>query len=247
MERRHDFDILEIPLEGVAAYWLSLKKLVGKSRNLKMLEEEAGYTTEPFVTYLLELTAAGVDDARLERLARVREERLAARMARQFDLMRMALLDMAGSENPRKTVAKMTAQFSNPPLTESKAFHLAQELISVAHKPAENAPYFNVHHSRKPEKLIVTLLFYVLWTRREGKMACQPFVEVVQSPFFSEGLALVIDGFDEPFVRKRLRVHRDTLLQESRCKMDLSLQMCLDMKARLSYEDMFRAAKAYLE
>lgn len=29
---KHDFDLLEMPVEGVAAYWLSLKKLVGNKK-----------------------------------------------------------------------------------------------------------------------------------------------------------------------------------------------------------------------
>lgn len=37
MSIQRDFDMVEIPLEGVAAYWLSIKKLVEGKRNFKQL------------------------------------------------------------------------------------------------------------------------------------------------------------------------------------------------------------------
>ena len=49
------FDIIEIPLEGVAAYWLSIKKLADEKRSFKPLGEEAEYTSEPYIRYLLDV------------------------------------------------------------------------------------------------------------------------------------------------------------------------------------------------
>ena len=247
MDVQKDFDILEFPIEGVAAYWLSIKKLVGAKRNAKVLEEEAAYTSEPYIKYLLELCFSEIDDQRVRALMVVRRDVQLGTVRRKFDLMRMALVDVAESENPRKTLAKMSAQFTVQELTEEKAFGFAQDLAKVAgSKLAEHAAFFNVDHRLKPEKLMVTLLFYVMWARREGKMALQPFLTHIRSEFFAEGLSLVADGFEAPFVRKRMRVQRDAILEETRLKMDMAAELCLGIRHRLTYEDLFRMAKAFM-
>ncbi|MGE4296715.1 MAG: hypothetical protein AB7E47_01685 [Desulfovibrionaceae bacterium] len=247
MDVQKDFDILEFPFVGVAAYWLSIKKLVGAKRNVKALEEEAAYTSEPYIKYLLELCFSDLDDQRVRMLMAVRRDVQLDTIRRKFDLMRMALVDVADSENPRKTLAKMSAQFTVQELTEEKAFAYAQDLAKVASGKSNNhAAFFNVDHRLKPDKLMVTLLFYVMWARREGKLALQPFLRHIRSEYFAEGLSLVADGFEAPFVRKRMRVQRDVILDEARLKMDMSAELCMGIRHRLTYEDLFRMTKAYL-
>lgn len=247
MEIERDFDLVEIPLEGVAAYWLSIKKLVEGKRNFKLLEEEASYTSELYIKHLLECTNADIPKDRLRRLAGIKRASLLSELSRKLDLMRMALLDVATAENPRKTLAKMTAQYAVAPLNEEKAFHYAQELVQQAGEGlAENGKFFNVDHRLRDDRLMVSLLFYVIWSRREGKMACEPLLEFIQSNYFTDGLALVIDGFDAPFVRKRLQVHKESILAETRQKMEMSVDMCAAIKQKLAYEDVFRVARAYL-
>ncbi len=249
MDIQRDIDILEFPIDGLAAYWLAIKKLVGDKRNFKPLFEEAEYTTEPFIQHLLENMAGEVPESRLRHLAEVRGRGLLKAVKVKHDLMRVALLDIAASENPRKSLTKMTAQFTISPIDEEKAFALVQEMSKVAtgKKKAEGQDsYFNVDHRVNYDQLIVALLFFVGWARREGKLACQPFLTHVRSSFFVDGLSLVIDGFDAPFVRKRLRVHREAILDEARLKMEMSVDMASAIRGRESYEDVFRVAKAYL-
>jgi len=247
MEIQRDFDIVETPLEGVAAYWLSIKKLVEGKRNFKMLGEEADYTTEPYVKYLLECINADTPEERLLHIAAIRRDSMIQALARKFDLMRMALLDVATAENPRKTLAKMTAQYAQSPLNEEKAFGYAQELVQQAgENMAERGKFFNVDHRLRDDRLMVTLLFYVIWARREGKMGCEPFLEFIASSYFTDGLALVIDGFDAPFVRKRLQVHKAAIVDETRVKMELSAELCVAVKQKLAYDDVFRIARAWL-
>lgn len=246
MALQRDIDILEIPLEGVAAYWLSLKKLLEGKRNFKPLAEEAEYTTEPYIKHLLNTAFTGLDETRVRRLADVRRKLLLEELALKLDLMRMALLDIASGENPRKTLAKMTAKFANPSTTEEQAFAMVQQLMDDAPKAAEHVRSYNVDHKTKPAPLMVMLLFYALWGRKEGKMALQSFLEFITSAYFRDGLALVIDGFDTPFIRKRLQVHKDTILSDVRLKMELSEEMCVAMKQKLAYEEVFLVAQTYL-
>lgn len=247
MEIQRDFDIVEIPLEGVAAYWLSIKKLVEGKRNFKMLVDEASYTTEPFIKFLLECINADTPEERTLQLASVKRDCMLNDLARKFDLMRMALLDMATAENPRKTLAKMTAQYATAPLNEEKAFAYAQELVQNAGDSlAEKGKFYNVDHRMRDDRLMVTLLFYVIWSRREGKIGCEHFLEFINSNYFTDGLALVIDGFDAPFVRKRLQVHKGAILAETRLKMEMSAEMCIAVRHKLPYDDVFRIARCYL-
>lgn len=245
---QRDFDIVEIPLEGVAAYWLSIKKLVEGKRNLKLLEEEAAYTSEPSIKNLLEYVTGDLPEDKIAHYAAIKRTNTLAVLTRKMDLMRLTLLDIATVENPRKTLAKMTAHYARSPLNEEKAFAYAQELVQQATDGVDDkAKLFNVGHRLKDDRLMVTLLFYVLWSRRESKMACEPFLEFIESNFFCDGLALVIDGFDAPFVRKRLQVHRDAIIAETRQKLEMSLELSLAIRQKRSYADVFRIALAYLE
>lgn len=244
-----DMDLTELPLEGVAAYWLSLKKLVGSKKSFKDLEKEAEYTNEPYIGYLLDTVFGELGEERVRHLAGLRQQVLLADLGRKMDLMRLAVMDIAANENPRKTLAKMTAKYDVPPLNEEKAMAMLQELTKTASNrksAAANARLFNAHHRLKDEQLMVMLLFYVNWSRREGKIGCEPFLEFIGSEFFADGLAMVVDGFDTPFVRKRLRVHRDSILRSTAMKMEMSLEMCLGIRNRYSYDDLFRVAKAFM-
>lgn len=247
MHEHRDIDILQMPLEGVAAYWLALKKLAGNKRNLKVLQEEAQHTPEPFVRHLLEICFGSMSESRIRILAKAREETVLSEVERRYDLMRIALLDIAQSENPRKSMAKMAARFPRSPLTEQRALTLAHELIKlIPERGAVNDHYFDVSHRQQDDKLMVTLLFYVLLARKEGKDACQPYLPIISSYYFVDGLALVIDGMDVPFVRKWLREHKMVLLRDVQDKMRMSTELCLGIRDRLDYDDVFRIARSWM-
>lgn len=246
-EIQKDFDILELPLEGVAAYWLSLKKLVGGRRNFKLLQEEAEYTGEPFVRHLLDIGFAGFSDERVRMYADAKAQTLLHEFRRRFNLMRAAILDVATAENPHRTLARFLAQYPVPPITEDRAMALAQELHKLVpeHKAGQER-FFDVAHKTADDKLLVTLLFYVLLSRHEGKAACQPLLGYVSSRFFREGLAMVIDGFDAPFVRKWLKEHMAVVLAETERKMRMSTELCLAISSRLDYDDVYRVARSFM-
>lgn len=249
---RRDFDLLDIPLEGVTAYWLSLHKLLEPHKKLKnaqrQIQDEAQYTTEPLVRYLLEVLVSDLDTPDMRRLGQARADMLLDGVARRLQLMRVALMDMATAENPRRTLAKMTAQHAMPLIDEEKAFSLAQQLLGVAATPGWEAKvhYFAVDHRIKDEKLLVALLFHAAWARREGKMAARQFLPHLHSVFFQQGLALVIDGFDAPFLRKRLKVHQAAIMADARRKTACSLELACAIKQRLPYDTAFTMAKAWL-
>ena len=246
-EAQKDFDLLGIPLEGVAAYWLSLKKLVGNKRNFKGIAEEAEYTSEPFVRHLLDCGFRGYSEERVRLLARAKADSMLLAVARCFDLMRVAVLDIATGENPHRSLAKMAAQFPAMPLEEEKAIHLAQELMKLVpeHKAGQEK-FFDVSHRAQDDKLLVTLLFYVMYARHQGKMACRPLLEYIHCRFYKDALAMVIDGFDAPFVRKWCKEHKAVMLADVERKITMSTELCLAIGRREDYDDVFRLAKAYM-
>ncbi len=246
-ESTKDFDILEIPLEGVAAYWLSLKKLLGNKRNTKAVEEEARYTSEPYVRHLLDIGFRGFSDEKVRLWAAAKEQTLLDEVERRFSLMRIAILDVATGENPHRTLARMAARYPVPPIGEERAMALAQELLKlVPERKAGQERFFDVGRVAQDDRLIVTLLFYTMLSRHEGKAACAPLLEHVSSRFFREGLALVIDGFDAPFVRKWLKEHAAVVINDARRKMRMSAELCIAIAARMDYEDVFRVARSYM-
>ncbi len=244
-----DFDLVTIPMEGVVAYWLSLRKLLGNTRRMaKVTTDEAQYTTEPFIRYLLEIAFEDLDDAWLERAAAAKRRTLQRQLRRRLDLMRLALLDIASGEHPRKTMVKMAAKYATPPITDERAFRLVQELASAAEQnPGGKANYFNVEYRLRDEQLVVVLLFYVLWARKAGKRSLAEFQEFVTAGFFAEGLDLVVDGFDVPFIRKRMRAHRDAILEDVDHKRDACYELCCAVRSRLDYDRAFLLGKSFLE
>lgn len=241
-----NLDLLETPIEAVAAYWLALRTLLGSNRTMKPLEEEAAHTSDPFAKILLDLVCAEFGDAHFLRLAEARQELVLMDLRRRLDLMAMALGDMADKENPHRTLARMLALFPQPPADPARIIKYSQTLSHKAFDAAQGARLYGVSHRLSYDVLMGTLLFYVLMGRKSDRMAAQPYLPFVQSRYFSDGLALIIDGFDRPFLRGWLEMHRDTLLVGARRKTDLSREAALAIKNRASFEDVKRIAAVFI-
>ncbi|WP_461210714.1 hypothetical protein [Desulfocurvus sp. DL9XJH121] len=244
-ETQRDVNLLEMPLEGIAAYWLSLRKVMGPKLQPKTLEEEVVNTQEPFIKYLLEMFSSGVTDAELRRLCQVRQDTAVRELRLKLAMMREALTVIASAENPRKALMRMGAYLAEPSLTEESATKMALDMVRMAEK-SKDGYVVTVEPSLSPEQLLVKLLFYVLWARREGKAGLEPFAENGRCRFFNQGLGMVVDGFERSFVRGCLDIAEAEILDTASRKMALSVDMVLALRAKLSYEDMFRAVRAYL-
>ncbi|OBQ50291.1 hypothetical protein [Halodesulfovibrio spirochaetisodalis] len=246
-EAKHDFDLLEMPVEGVAAYWLSLKKLVGNKRNFKAIHEEAQHTSEEYIRYLLQIGFGNFSEDTIRTMAKVKAQTMQSAMERKFDCMRIAVLDVATAENPHRSIAKLYADFPQPPVPGDKAIKYAQELLKLMpdkYKGREH--FFNVGYRIPEEKLIVALLFYVFYARHQGKDACQRLLPLISSAYFRDALSMVVDGFDVPFVRKWLKKHKEALLKDMEYKCAMSTELCVGIANRLDYDDLHTMARAYL-
>lgn len=251
-----ELDILEMPLEGLAAYWLSLRKLLGERVTRKILArslpEEAERTSEPFVRHLLDICAASFDDTQFLALAGAKRDIVLRDLRLKFDLMRDALLSISAGENPRQLLVTMLTHFSVPPLTEQRATQLAVDTVKAAqtslaeNKPEEAAGVLGrVDHRDGADRLMVKLLFLAYWARREGKHAIPVFVNA-GGRFFRESLSLVVDGFEPPYVKRRVEFQAGEMVEDARLKMDMAIQMALSLRREMPYEDLYRVAKSYL-
>lgn len=54
IEKPQEFDIIEMPFEGLAAYWLSIKKILDAKKGRAIIDDEIAHTDEPFILHLLE-------------------------------------------------------------------------------------------------------------------------------------------------------------------------------------------------
>ncbi len=239
-------DFLHLPLDGVAAYWLSLRKLVGNARNLKALEEEAQYVAEPFVRHLLDMALASFPLPRFTQLADVCAASELARLDRQLDLMRITVLDVAQSENPLRTLARMTACFPTPLEEPEQILEEAQSRVNKTENRKTAREFYVLGHRQQDAALCTTLLFYAVLARRHGKPAIRPFLAQAESQFFADGMALVVDGFDVPFVRKWMKKFKATLLADMGRKMTLSTQLCMAIQERQPYEELRCLVRSYL-
>lgn len=248
METNRDLDILEMPLDGLAAYWLSLKKLWdSKKGSKKVIEDEAAHTPEPYIAYLLNTVFSDLPEHVVRKLARIKRETFVADWRRKIELMRIALYAVASGENPRITLIRMDSRFHAPPMDERKAFDLAGGVFAAIKETSADLPtLLDVSHKHGHDRLVVKLLFYVIHARREGKQSLAPFIQFIRSPYFAEGLSLAVDGFDADFLANHLDRVRNEALNDARRKMRMSQDLALGIRDKLAYADLMRMAQAYL-
>ncbi len=237
---------MQQPLEAVAAYWLSLRKLVGGNRTLKPLEQEADFVAEPFARHLLALALSDLAPARFRQCASIGARAELMRLSRQIDFMRITVMDIAQGENPRRTLARMLALFAAPPENPEALLDKAQNTLKRALDRKATREEYLVDHRLSDAELCVVLLFYAVMARRHGKAAGRPFLPQVGSAYFADGLALVVDGFDLPFVRKWLKKYKETLLTDMDRKYALSMDMCEALRDRLPFEAMELLARSHI-
>ncbi len=242
-----DFDILEMPGEGVAAFWLSLKKLCDMRRGKKVMAEEAEYTAEPFIRHLLEIGLEPWPEDAVRRAAEAKGRTLREGYRRKLHLMRLALAALTSKENPRMTLARMHALFPSLPVDEEKALRLAQALARTLADPgADRAALLGVTTRLPADRLMVKLLFYVIYARRQGIQSLREFLPFSGSLAFREALMHLMDGLDPAFVQRiTTDAHRE-FLADARRKMAMSVEMFLGIRGRLTYDQLYTLAKSHL-
>ncbi|CAK7030865.1 MAG: hypothetical protein DELT_02782 [Desulfovibrio sp.] len=237
---------LAVPIDGVAAYWLSLKKLQGNSRNMRSLEAESQFVAEPFIRHLLDMLIAQLPAARIQQLAEICRKNEMDRMDRQFDLIRIAVLDAATGENPLRTLARITARYPFPAADPQGMLDTAQNHVAAVSSGALSLDAYTINHRLSDETLTTALLFYTTLSRRHGKAACRTFLPQEGSVFFTDALSLVVDGFDAPFIRKWMKRYKMTVLADINRKIALSTDMCAAMAERIPFEEMRFLVRSYI-
>lgn len=247
MKPHAQLDILEMPLEGLAAYWLSLKKLADAKKLRSIVDEEISHTTEPMVRFLLEAIFSQLDSATVRRLAEVRKDGVLRDLERKLNMMRVALMAVPLRENPRATLVRMGGLYPCPPMEERRAMDMATALAkSVEEKDGDVPTMLEVHHKMPPDRLLVKLLFYAMHARRHKRLGLERFLPYARTAFFAEGLALVVDGFDARFLDRHLPQVRDAILGQTARKLEMSTELALAVRKKTSYQDAHLMARAWL-
>ncbi len=238
-----DLDIVEIPLEAVAAYWLSLQKVSGKNWK-KIVSNEASYTSEPFIKYILELILSSFNDDLIRRYAKFKMNTYLKEFQRKFVIMSIGILGISVKENPQQVIIRIMSKFPLPPTSDVKLFKEAQALVASVEEGRK--PFVEIYHGLHPEILIKNLLFYSMLSRRKGVGFSVEYSKDVRSLFFKEGLRLILDGFDSEFIKYRLNLQQREILYETEQKMNMSIEMAICLRNKVSYEDMFKVANSFL-
>jgi hypothetical protein len=238
-----DLDLLEIPLEGVAAYWLSLKKVLLLKKHSKLLEEESQYTQEPYIKHLLQISFASFSEEQIRKYAGIKQETILKDLKRKIYLMLIGLLGIATDENPQQVLLRFISKFPISPIIEKQIFEKARDYLEQSEAGDLN---LDIDHRMNIDTLITHLIFFSMFSRRKGKESCAPLINKVRSLFFKEGMELIIDGFDYDFIKHRLTLQESEILYETKRKMHMSLEMCLAIKANMAYDDVFKIANSFL-
>ena len=238
-----ELDIVELPIEAVAAYWLSLKKVCG-TKWKKAVSKEANYTSEPFIKYILDLILSSFSDDLIRKYAKFKMKTYLKEFQRNFVIISIGLLGISVKENPQQVLIRIMSKFPLPPTSDVKLFKEAQSL--VANVDNGKKPFVEIYHGLHPEILIKNILFYSILSRRKGVDFSLRYCENVRSPFFKEGLRLIIDGFDAEFIKYRLNLQQREILYETEQKMNMSIEMAICLRNKVPYEDMFKVANSFL-
>lgn len=238
--------LLSMPIDGVAAYWLSLRKLQSNSRNMRPLEAESQFVSEPFIRHLLDMLIAQLPVARIRHLAETCGKSETDRIDRQFDLIRLAVLDTAAGENPLRTLARIAARFPVPISDPEAMLETALANVAEAFNGKLSPDAYRINHHMNDEALATTLLFYATLSRRHGKSACRSFLPQEGSVFFTDALSLVVDGFDAPFIRKWMKRYKITVIADVQRKIALSVDMCTAIADRIPFEEMRFLVRSYI-
>ncbi|MEZ7198791.1 hypothetical protein [Pseudodesulfovibrio karagichevae] len=247
MQKPQEIDILEMPVEGLAAYWLSIKKIMDARKGRDILDEEIATTSEPYILHLLETVFSALDIPLVRRLAQTKRDILIDDYRTKIDLMRLAIYAVASGENPRITLVRMDSKFAHPLMTEDRAFDMATAMFdALKPKGVDLNILLSVDHKLKADRLLVKLLFFVMYARREGRQNLDRFIPYLGSRFFSEGVSLAIDNFEADFLANHLENIRDRVMVETGRKMDMALEMALAIRTKTAYDNIFRIARTYM-
>ncbi len=239
------FDLVHTPLEAVAAYWLSLKKTLDHHKNGRFLVGESKQVSEPFTRHLLSLLQSGFSPEDGTRLAAVKQRNLLRDLHRKLDLLAICLLGIAGNENPQKVLIRIISKFSISPIFEKEVFEIAQQALNSLDNPKTREKFLLIDQSMKTEALIINMMVYSMYARRNDHKKMQSFSEYIRSYYFSEGMALIQDGFEHDFVKYRLILLRKEILADMENKMEMSREMFLGIRKGIAYEDMFKIYNSF--
>ncbi|WP_319542415.1 hypothetical protein [uncultured Pseudodesulfovibrio sp.] len=247
MKKPQELDILEMPVEGLAAYWLSIKKIMDSKKGRAILDEEIATTDEPYILHLLETAFSNLDTPLIRRLGLAKRDIQLDDYRTKIDLMRLAIYAIASGENPRITLVRMDSKFAHPLMTEDRAFDMATAMFdAIKPKGVSLDTLLSVDHKLQADRLLVKLLFYVMFARREGRQNLDRFIPHMGSRFFSEGVSLAIDNFEADFLTYHMKGIRDRVLIETSRKMEMAMEMALAIRNKHAYDDIFRIARAYM-
>ncbi len=247
MEIPQELDILEMPFEGLCAYWLSIKKILDAKKGRAIIDEEITHTQEPYILYLLEMVFSSLGRDMVRRLVRVKRDIQLEDYERKIDLMRLAVFAIASGENPRITLVRMDSKFASPLMAETKVFDMATAMFdAIKPKGVDMDTLLSVNHKLMADRLLVKLLFFVMFARRESKQGLERFMPHMGSRFFSEGISLAIDNFEADFLAHHMEGIRDRTIVETRRKMDMALEMALAIRDKHTYDEVFRIGRAYM-
>lgn len=246
-QEQTQLDLVTIPPAGYAAYWLSMKRLTDARRGPEALAEELRLVAEPYTRMLLQAATSSLGDELVRTMAASKARALARDWRRKLTLIRQAACAVAVGENPARTLITLSGAFGSPVLDESRTMEQAQGLIETMRAGDLDLGVFpDISHSTRPEELILKLLFFALWARRQGRTGLSDFLGGASFPYLADALRLCIDGLDEPFIRRRLDAQARELLVEARAKMRMGLELALALKNRRPYEETLGLARSFL-
>ncbi len=244
--RPSDFDLLEMPVEAVLAYWLSLKKVIEAKGRVIIREEKQG-TSEPYVSHLLGLLQSSLSSDNIEKFGLIKKQAILRDLQRKFILMSISILGMATNENPQKVLIRIISKFPISPIYEQQVFDAAAAVLKKMDEGDINRDKFlNIDHRMKIESLILNLIIFNMLARRLGKRELGGFIENIRSFYFAEGMSLIIDGFEYDFIKHRLNLQKKEIMDLTETKMDMSLHLCSGIKSGLNYDDLQLIGSSYL-
>lgn len=240
-------DIVSMTQNGLVTYLMSLKKIMGKKVDPKVISAEVERLQEPFTRHMLEVIFSGLEPATARSLARAKGRQIKAELAVKLSIVQAGCVALAAGDNPRKALARMRSHME--PMTAG-----SEQAAQAASKPAQTfmdgpeekwAEYLpSLADSRA--HLLVKFLALNIAAKKAGIDTMEAPAQAVTCAYCSEGLLLAVDGYESAFVADYTNNRAQAILDAVDRKIEAGVETAVAVRIKASYEDALWTAKSYL-
>jgi hypothetical protein len=240
-------DIVSMSQGGLVSYLVSLKKIMGKKVDRKVIVGEMERLQEPFTRHLLDVMFSTIDPNEAKVLTRAKGRQIKAELAVKLKIVRSGCMALAAGDNPRKALARMRSHLDPMNIAAEQASQAAGKpaqalLEGSAEQKIESLPRL----LDSGQHLLIKFLALNIVAKKSGMDALEAPAQSMGCSLCSEGILMAVDGYDSAFVGEYLDNRAEAILTGVDRKIEAGVETAAAVRTKAAYEEVFIIAKSYL-